>query len=84
VRRESPPGYADLAPGGHHSRIAGKESGTDLDNSKDHIGDTDCRNDDAERLAEQQLLAAQRGGQQGFEGALLALSNHGVSGNHSG
>ena len=68
---------------GDHSRVAGEEAGTDLDDSEEHIGDADRRNNDAERLAEEQLLAAQRGGQQGFEGALLALADHGVRGDDS-
>jgi hypothetical protein len=73
-----------LPQGGDHSDIAGKETGTDLDDSEEHIGDADRRNNDADRLAEQQFLAAQRGGRQGFEGALLAFADNGVGGNHSG
>ena len=69
--------------GRHHLRVAREEAGADLDDGEDDIGDADRGNNDTERLAEQQLLAAQRGGQQGFEGALLALADHGVRGNDS-
>src|ERR1700680_4261461 len=69
-----------LPEGRDDLRVAGEEPGAELDNREKNVGDTNCRNDDAEGLAQQQLLATEWGSQQGFEGSLLTLADHGVGG----
>jgi hypothetical protein len=66
-----------------HGRVAGEEPGANLDSCEKKVGHTNCRNDNADGLAEQQFLAADWASQQGFEGSLLALADHRVRGDHS-
>ena len=72
-----------MPKGRNDLRVAGEEPGADLDNREKNVGDANRRDDDTERLAEQQLLATEWGGQQGFEGSLLALPNYGIRGDNS-
>lgn len=58
--------------------------GKQLDDGDEHgedcIGDGDGRKEGRQGLAEQELFAADRGGQQRFQGPLYALADHGVGG----
>jgi hypothetical protein len=57
-----------------------KQGRSGKEDAKDHVGDDERRNEGGERLADEELLAADRGYQDRLQRPPLALSNHRVGG----
>ena len=58
----------------------GEQSHGGEEDAKDDICDDESRNENGQRLADEEFLAADRGDQDRLQRALLALSDHRVRG----